>query len=164
MNRSGRRMGTPAYKKCPRCELNYIRANEDLCDVCKAELKLAPNKFADDDEEEEGILCPVCKKNYIGYDEEMCAACREKLEAVEPDPIADDESDESWRAFLDDDKPVVEIPAEENEKLLSELEEEEITEDEDDEIVPLPDVDDDFPELDEEDFVEDEDVEEEEEE
>ena len=30
------------YKKCPRCELNYILSEEDLCPVCKAELKLAP--------------------------------------------------------------------------------------------------------------------------
>ena len=26
------------YKKCPRCELNYIRDDEDLCSICKEEL------------------------------------------------------------------------------------------------------------------------------
>ena len=27
----------PKYKLCPRCELNYITEDEDLCDVCKAQ-------------------------------------------------------------------------------------------------------------------------------
>ena len=159
-------MGNPAYKKCPRCELNYIKFDEDLCDVCKAELKLVPNKFADDEEEDDALLCPVCKKNYLSsYEEDMCASCREKLNAEEPDTSVD-ENDESWRAFLDDDKPV-DLPDEESEKLLSELEEEEedSAEDEEEESVPLPDLDDEYEIGDEEDFDdEDEDEDEEEEE
>lgn len=32
------------YKKCPRCETNYILENEDYCDICRAELELVTNK------------------------------------------------------------------------------------------------------------------------
>ena len=27
------------YKKCPRCELNYIEEDKDYCDVCLAEMQ-----------------------------------------------------------------------------------------------------------------------------
>ena len=26
------------YKKCPNCELNYIKEDEELCDVCRKQL------------------------------------------------------------------------------------------------------------------------------
>jgi len=26
------------YKKCPKCELNYIKEDEELCDVCKKQI------------------------------------------------------------------------------------------------------------------------------
>ena len=29
------------YKKCPRCELNYIKDEEEYCEVCKQELGLS---------------------------------------------------------------------------------------------------------------------------
>lgn len=32
------------YKKCPRCETNYILENDDYCDICKAETKIISNK------------------------------------------------------------------------------------------------------------------------
>lgn len=34
------------YKKCPRCELNYIRDDQQLCDVCSRK-----RKASDDDDE-----------------------------------------------------------------------------------------------------------------
>ena len=40
-----------AYKKCPRCELNWIKDDEDLCDVCKAELKIGGMSLIEDDED-----------------------------------------------------------------------------------------------------------------
>ena len=52
------------YIKCPRCELNYIPKNEELCDVCKAELKLIQRTPLIPDEEDE-MLCRYCKENYI---------------------------------------------------------------------------------------------------
>ena len=42
------------YIKCPRCELNYIKKDEQYCQVCKAELKLGPQlMFAVDEDEDE---------------------------------------------------------------------------------------------------------------
>ena len=35
------------YKKCPRCELNYIEEDKDYCDVCLAEMQGGKLKFAD---------------------------------------------------------------------------------------------------------------------
>ena len=53
------------YIKCPRCDLNYIREEEEYCDVCKAELKFCPQLIfaVDEDEVEMGEkLCPFCKR------------------------------------------------------------------------------------------------------
>ena len=153
-------MGTSAYKKCPRCELNYIKADEELCDVCKAELKLAPNIFIDEEDElEDMVLCPICKKNYINYDEDMCQSCRDKLDEV---AIEEEDDDENWRAYLDDDKPV-EIPDEENLLSLTELEEEESEFiDEEEEVTPVPDVED-FDEVIDDEFEDDDEEDDEEE-
>ena len=70
------------YKKCPRCELNWIKEDEDLCDVCKAELKIGGMSLIEDDE------------------------------------------DESWRDFVEEDGEVE--PLDENDEImLSQLEDEE---------------------------------------
>ncbi|MEG2453520.1 MAG: hypothetical protein RSB20_01495, partial [Clostridia bacterium] len=69
------------YKKCPRCDLNWIKIEEDLCDVCKAELKIGGIKLIEDDEVEEETeerICPVCKINLLDDGEEICANCREE--------------------------------------------------------------------------------------
>ncbi|MBQ7466628.1 MAG: hypothetical protein IJS74_00990 [Clostridia bacterium] len=79
------------YKKCPRCELNYILSEEDLCPVCKAELKLAP--ALDDDDLE---LCTICGKNLITVDQVMCDECARKrnLDDVVDEVEGDQEDDE----------------------------------------------------------------------
>ena len=62
------------YKKCPRCELNYIEEDKDYCDVCLAEMQGGKLKFADldDDEDmEKTELCPVCGENYMRPGEKM---------------------------------------------------------------------------------------------
>ena len=90
------------YKKCPRCELNYILTEEEMCEVCKAELGLESKlTLLGDlmDEEEQLKLCPVCKAAYIGMDETMCDIC---LANAEQDEI-DEENDDEWRNYLDDD-------------------------------------------------------------
>ena len=69
------------YKKCPRCELNWIPVEEELCEVCKAELGKASKICLledDDDIDEEERICPVCKVNYLEPGEDICAACREE--------------------------------------------------------------------------------------
>ena len=75
-----------------------------MCDVCKADLKLAPDIYSED--EDELVHCPTCKINFIFAEETVCASCRAKAEAlglaldVEPEVEAEDE----WRSFLDEEK------------------------------------------------------------
>jgi hypothetical protein len=148
------------YKKCPRCELNYIPREEELCDVCKAELKIIKDKALLSDDEDE-ILCPVCKQNYISIDDDMCLKCIERL--GEKDLPVRDTGEDDWEEFADDEKV-----AAEDEELdvisLSELEEkekDEFFEDEDsDDAFSHPDdfEDDDFDDdFEDDDFDDDED-------
>ena len=81
------------YKKCPRCELNYILVEEELCQVCKTELKLAPSEEDDDME-----LCTLCGKNLITVDQVMCDECARKRNIDDVvDELADDEDEESGK-------------------------------------------------------------------
>ena len=92
------------YKKCPRCDLNYIPNEDDLCDVCKAELGMESGiVLLDDiiDDDEPLKLCPVCKTNYIGMDEEMCESCLNNFKRQESGELDDDNDD--WRSYLDDE-------------------------------------------------------------
>lgn len=95
----------PKYKKCPRCELNYIQEDRDYCDVCLAEMQGSKLKFADLDDDEEAEkteLCPVCGENYMRPGEKMCEECK-KNSAYEEEEDIDPEKDEEWRTYLDDD-------------------------------------------------------------
>lgn len=64
------------YIKCPRCELNWILEENEVCDVCKAELGVEGFTLLDD--EDEDMLCPICGANYIEHGERMCADCKNK--------------------------------------------------------------------------------------
>ena len=64
------------YKKCPRCGLNYILLNEEICKVCRDEIDRKKSIFDDEDYDE--LICPYCDKNPIGIDEIMCGQCRAK--------------------------------------------------------------------------------------
>ncbi|MBQ8684659.1 MAG: hypothetical protein IJ514_00615 [Clostridia bacterium] len=96
------------YVICPRCELNFIDADEqEFCDVCVKELS-GEKTFADDFEAEEATeeteLCPVCGENYMQYGEKMCEECKKKAQYEEEELEEDeDKEDASWRSFLDDD-------------------------------------------------------------
>lgn len=63
------------YKKCSRCQLNYVAESEEICSVCKRELRGERDEF---DEDLPFDVCPYCEKNPIDYGEEMCEACRRK--------------------------------------------------------------------------------------
>ena len=62
------------YVKCPRCGLNYILTDEDMCQVCKYELNRKKSIFDDSDYNE--LICPYCDKHILGLDEIMCSECR----------------------------------------------------------------------------------------
>lgn len=61
------------YKKCERCELNYILAEEDYCKICKQEMKL---EKGEDDEDLE--ICPICGVNYMPVNQIKCDECAKK--------------------------------------------------------------------------------------
>lgn len=110
------------YKKCPRCELNWIPTEEELCEVCKAELgKASKISLLEDDEdmEYEERICPVCKVNYLDADEDICAACRQEQSEKEMDK----DNDDDWKDYVDDDAVVHED--ESDELSLNQLQEEE---------------------------------------
>lgn len=65
----------PKYKKCPRCELNYIPEDREYCDVCEQELRGLEPGYP----EEEPMLCAKCHQNICEPGEEYCSEClREK--------------------------------------------------------------------------------------
>lgn len=113
------------YKKCERCELNWIPIEEDLCEVCKAELG-KESKIQLIDEDDENIfnerVCPICKENYLEEGEDICPACRHEKEKLK------EKSEDSWE-FEDDDL----VDEDVEELSLNALQEEEIEEDFDDE-------------------------------
>lgn len=94
------------YKKCPRCELNYIKAEEDLCEVCKKELAgIEDTDISDDVLLDEAQLCPICKVNYIGPGEEMCEQCIADRAGQAKPPVEIEEEPETWKT--DEEEPQV---------------------------------------------------------
>ena len=65
-----------AYKKCPRCELNYIQDTEQYCKVCLVDMGKIAGAPLEDMDDEELTLCPECNENYLEDGEELCYACR----------------------------------------------------------------------------------------
>lgn len=153
------------YIKCPRCELNYIDAEQqEYCDVCLAEMRGSKLKFADldeDDEIEKTEICPVCGINYMRYGEKMCEDCKKNSEYEEDEEI-DPEQDDEWRNYLDDDAddlPLEEEPLGLADEFASEFaddfeDEEELEEESAEEFEEL-DYEDDLGDFDEEDEEED---------
>ena len=74
------------YIKCPRCELNWIKEEDEYCDVCKAEMGVEGFTLLEDDEEDE-MICPYCHVNYLENGEKMCSECRAKK--AQDDDITD---------------------------------------------------------------------------
>lgn len=141
-----------AYKKCPRCNLNYIKDTESLCKVCLEEVG---KSLSDNDKEEEYDICPECGENIIEPGEEMCYQCAmERMKEAEGERV----EGEGWDDFLLADDEDLEIFDEDIDDELSPLEDlEDLAEPED--LEPLEDLEIDK-EFDEE-FEEDEDEEEE---
>lgn len=152
------------YIMCPRCELNFIDADEqELCDVCLAELagdKTFVDGLDEEDIHDETELCPVCGENYMRFGEAMCDACKAK-EPYEEEPAEnEEENDDAWRSYLDEDSEEdLDIAIPEGELMEEEEEEEEEVyenEEEDFEYVSpddyYPDDDDDDEDDDDEDF------------
>ena len=82
-----------ALHKCPKCELNYIRDGEEICDVCKRELKRAQARLRhaeDEPEEEEVIMCTECGEAPAVRGSDLCASClKEQKRQVELENAAE---------------------------------------------------------------------------
>ena len=84
------------YKKCPRCELNYIRDDQQLCDVCSRKRKAS-------DDDNEVLMCIECGENPAMKGKELCAACykeslrQERLGKQHKTIAALDEIIQIWR-------------------------------------------------------------------
>ena len=120
------------YVKCPRCELNYINADEqEYCDVCLAEMKGDRLQFADFDDDDldeidaeldQADICPVCGINPVRFGEKMCDSCKEDSEYDDDDDI-DMDQDEEWKNYLDEDEGDLTVDGETlEEELEAELE------------------------------------------
>ena len=62
------------YKKCPRCDLNYVTEKCEFCTICKAEMSGKNANF----DISEWDFCPFCEKNRLKNGEEICEKCLEK--------------------------------------------------------------------------------------
>ena len=60
------------FIKCPRCELNYIREEEQYCPVCKREMK---GESLNDPFE----LCSICNENPVMPGKDVCYACYKEM-------------------------------------------------------------------------------------
>ncbi len=80
-----------ALKKCPRCEVNYIREDEKVCNVCRRYMK------GEKDVEDNITMCSECGENPAVKGSELCAAClrearrQEKLLGLDRDASTSDE-------------------------------------------------------------------------
>lgn len=86
-----------ALRKCPKCELNYIREGEQYCNVCMRAMKNGRIQVESVAEEEEA-LCSECGEAPVvrGYD--LCANClrEQKRQAELENAIALDEEAEAF--------------------------------------------------------------------
>ena len=118
------------YIICPRCELNFIDADErEYCEVCENELAGVStfDGFDDGENGEQTELCPICGENYMKFGDKMCEECASKNEYEEDVGEGDEEKeDDTWRSYLDeDDTDDLGIPMEEADFDMDEEEEEE---------------------------------------
>lgn len=94
-----------ALRKCPRCELNYIKEDEKYCNVCRREMKNDPE--ADDSM----TICSECGENPAVKGSDLCAIClrevrRQELQSNGVEPMTNPESLVLNTGVLDEDMEV----------------------------------------------------------
>lgn len=125
-----------AFKKCPRCELNYISDAETYCKVCLREMR-------GEETREEVELCTVCNEAPAMPGKEVCLFCWKEMQARgeavedaegEPDAISmDDTVDDDIIPEIEEDIPEAEYQEINNDLSLEEMEEDENRDADDDE-------------------------------
>lgn len=104
--------------KCPRCDLNYKKLEDDYCEVCKKEL-------SGRDHVDEFDICIVCSVKPAVEGEHICASCLKQLEKEQRENVVQPLDEKNDFDSLTDDEPVDEaIPETEIETIeLEDLEE-----------------------------------------
>ncbi|MBP3656379.1 MAG: hypothetical protein J6K32_06755 [Clostridia bacterium] len=74
------------FIKCPRCELNYIKEEEQYCSVCKREMKGEVH-------EDLFELCSICNENPVMPGKDVCHTCYKEMNQQQGLPV--DTSDEA---------------------------------------------------------------------
>lgn len=129
-----------ALIKCPRCELNYIREEEEYCPICKREMK-------GEGQREEIEICTVCNEHPALPGKDVCLFCLKEMNAEnnhgeEEDDVRVDETALSIDPVsgmdeiipeMDEDIPEREYDEIENDLSLEEMGEDEDEDDEEDE-------------------------------
>ena len=84
-----------ALKKCPRCELNYIQAEESYCNVCRRDMK------GEVETEEAVTVCIECGENEPVKGSEYCSACLREVMRQEKFAEASDDDEEATALDID---------------------------------------------------------------
>lgn len=74
------------FIKCPRCELNYIREEEQYCSVCKREMKGEVH-------EDLFEMCSICNENPVMPGKDVCLMCYKEMNQQQG--LRDDSGDDS---------------------------------------------------------------------
>ena len=91
-------------RKCPICELNYIRGNETMCRVCAAERS---RKHTPEPAETEPVMCSECGEKPALSGRDLCEDClkEQKRQAnleVLADKVRADEAEDPLEEDLED--------------------------------------------------------------
>lgn len=104
------------FRKCPRCELNYIRDEEKYCKVCLREMK-------GEDKKDEIELCTICNENIAIPGKDVCLFCLKEMNRQQ----GNDKDDDDAPAPLDD--PNVDIdPVSSMDEIIPDIQEDDIPE------------------------------------
>ena len=93
------------FIKCPRCELNYIREEEQYCSVCKREMK---GESHDDPFE----LCSICNENPVMPGKDVCYMCYKEMsqqQGLRDDSIEEQEAPDVGSLDMEDVSEMEEI-------------------------------------------------------
>lgn len=73
-----------ALVKCPRCELNYMNDTDEMCSVCRKEVRGESEQF------EMLELCSECGENPVVPGYELCSSCLKELQRHNTPESTDD--------------------------------------------------------------------------
>ena len=73
-----------ALVKCPRCELNYMNDTDEMCSVCRREVRGESEQY------DMIELCSECGENPVVPGYELCASCLKELQRRSAADTADD--------------------------------------------------------------------------